>query len=63
MQVARLPALSSFRQRCAILSKRRIGILFCIDPELRIIGHQLTIGKVQVPLIGSYRDELLECVK
>ncbi|QKZ11766.1 LytR/AlgR family response regulator transcription factor [Spirosoma sp. KUDC1026] len=29
----------------------------------KIERHQLTIGKVQVPLSGSYRDELLERVK
>lgn len=29
----------------------------------KIERHQLTIGKVQVPLSGSYRDELLERIK
>ena len=29
----------------------------------KIERHQLTIGKVQVPLSGNYRDELLERVK
>ncbi len=29
----------------------------------KIERHQLTIGKVQVPLSGSYRDDLLERVK
>jgi DNA-binding LytR/AlgR family response regulator len=29
----------------------------------KIERHQLTIGMVQVPLSGSYRDELLERVK
>ncbi len=34
-----------------------------LDRIEKIERHQLTIGKVQVPLSGSYRDELLERVK
>ncbi len=29
----------------------------------KIEHHHLTIGKAQIPLSGSYRDELLERVK
>lgn len=37
--------------------------LVSLDRIEKIERHQLTIGKVQVPLSGSYRDELLERVK
>ena len=34
-----------------------------LDRIEKIERHQLTIGKAQIPLSGSYRDELLERVK
>lgn len=37
--------------------------IVALDRIEKIERHQLTIGKVQVPLSGSYRDELLERVK
>ncbi|GAB3046677.1 LytR/AlgR family response regulator transcription factor [Spirosoma pulveris] len=37
--------------------------IVAIDRIEKIERHQLTIGKAQIPLAGSYRDELLERVK
>ncbi len=39
------------------------SFIVALDRIEKIERHQLTIGKVQVPLSGSYRDELLERVK
>ncbi|ADB41105.1 LytR/AlgR family response regulator transcription factor [Spirosoma linguale] len=37
--------------------------IVALDRIEKIERHQLTIGKAQIPLAGSYRDELLERVK
>ncbi|GAB2550326.1 LytR/AlgR family response regulator transcription factor [Spirosoma aerophilum] len=37
--------------------------IVALDRIEKIERHQLTIGKAQVPLAGSYRDELMERVK
>ena len=37
--------------------------IVAIDRIEKIERHQLTIGKTQIPLSGTYRDELLEQVK
>lgn len=37
--------------------------IVALDRIEKIERHQLTIGKALIPLVGSYRDELLERVK